>query len=262
MFDFRSLFDLRGRRALVIGAGRGIGHAGAHALAQYGAEVICADRDAGSAKNTAGEIVANGGESRSLHIDIADEASVRAAVADVGNPDILVSSAAIDVRKRLLDVSDAEFDDVVDVNLRGPFRLMRAFGGAMAERGSGSIILFSSVRAQVVEPGRGVYAATKAGTLQLVRALASELGPRGVRVNALTPGPVSTPLNAEVKNNEIWNRAYADKTALRRWQELREVVGGLVFLASDASTYVTGSYFLMDGGWTAVDGRFDPALSS
>jgi NAD(P)-dependent dehydrogenase (short-subunit alcohol dehydrogenase family) len=146
------------------------------------------------------------------------------------------------------------------LNLRGTFLLLRDVGRVMAEQGRGSIIVFSSIRAQVVEPGQGVYAATKAGVVQLVRALAAELGPRGVRANAIAPGVVETPLTAQIKNHPEWHQAYAQKGALQRWAQPSELVGAVVYLASDASSYVTGSLFFVDGGWTAVDGRFTPPL--
>jgi NAD(P)-dependent dehydrogenase (short-subunit alcohol dehydrogenase family) len=130
----------------------------------------------------------------------------------------------------------------------------------MAARGRGSIVAFSSVRAQVVEPGQGVYAATKAGTLQMIRALAAELGTSGVRLNAVAPGVVETPLTKQIIENEAWYRAYADKSMLKRWASPAEMAGAVVFLCSDASSYVTGSYLLVDGGWTAADGRFTPPL--
>jgi NAD(P)-dependent dehydrogenase (short-subunit alcohol dehydrogenase family) len=112
----------------------------------------------------------------------------------------------------------------------------------------------------VVEPGQGVYAATKAGVVQLVKTLASELGTSGVRVNAIAPGVVDTPFTAALKARSDWAQAYADKTALRRWARPEELAGAVVFLASDASSYVTGTELFVDGGWTSVDGRFDPPL--
>jgi NAD(P)-dependent dehydrogenase (short-subunit alcohol dehydrogenase family) len=130
----------------------------------------------------------------------------------------------------------------------------------MAERGSGSIIAFSSIRAQVVEPGQGVYAATKAGTVQMFRALAAELGTRGVRVNVVAPGVVETPLTAQIKDYPEWYEAYAEKSILGRWAKPHELAGAVVYLASEASSYVTGSFMLVDGGWTAADGRFAPPL--
>ncbi|MCP4429012.1 MAG: SDR family oxidoreductase, partial [Chloroflexi bacterium] len=145
-------------------------------------------------------------------------------------------------------------------NLKGTFLLMKAVATGMAARGRGSIIIFSSIRAEVVEPGQAVYAATKAGARQLVRTLAAELGTQGVRVNAVAPGVVETPLTQQIKNHPDWYQAYADKSALKRWAQPHELVGAVVYLASDASSFVTGSIMFVDGGWTAVDGRFAPPL--
>ena len=260
MFDYRSLFDLSGKKALVVGAGRGIGEAGAQGLAAFGAEVFCADVDDEAAEETAREIQSQDGKAEAFALDITNSNSVRAAVESVGVPDVLVSTPSINVRKPLLEITDEEFDRVVGLNLKGTFRLIREFGRGMAERGSGSIIAFSSIRAQVVEPGQGVYAATKSGTVQMLRALAAELGPRGVRVNAIAPGTVETPLTAQMKESPDWYDAYANKSILGRWAEPREMVGMIVYLASDASSYVTGAFMLVDGGWTAADGRFTPPL--
>jgi NAD(P)-dependent dehydrogenase (short-subunit alcohol dehydrogenase family) len=130
----------------------------------------------------------------------------------------------------------------------------------MAERGRGSVIVLSSIRGQVVEPGQSVYAATKAGVVQLARTLAAELGDRGVRANAVAPGVVETPLTRQIKDHRKWYEAYAAKSALRRWAQPSEIAGAVVFLASDAASFVTGACLYVDGGWTAIDGRFDPPL--
>ena len=260
MFDYRSIFDLNGKTALVVGAGRGIGEAGAHGLAAFGARVFCADVDVGAARETAGEIKEQGWEAETLELDVLDAESVRAAVERVGAPDVMVSTPSINIRKPLLEITDEEFDWVIDLNLKGTFRLIREFGRGMAERGSGSIIAFSSIRAQTVEPGQGVYAATKAGTVQMLRALAAELGTSGVRVNAIAPGIVETPLTAQIKDSPDWYDAYAQKSILGRWAKPYEIVGAIVYLASEASSYVTGAFVLVDGGWTAADGRYVPPL--
>jgi NAD(P)-dependent dehydrogenase (short-subunit alcohol dehydrogenase family) len=260
MFDYRSMFDLTGKSALVVGAGSGIGEASAQGLAAFGASVVCADMDAQAAQNTAGEISSEGGKAEALELDMTDPGSVDAAVERVGPPDVLVSTPSVNVRKPVLEITDEEFDKIIELNLKGTFRLIRDFGRGMAERGSGSIIAFSSIRGQVVEPGQGIYAATKAGTVQMLRALASEVGPRGVRVNAIAPGIVETPLTAQIKDSPDWYDSYAAKSILGRWAQPHEMVGMVVYLASEASSYVTGGFMFVDGGWTAADGRFTPPL--
>ena len=165
MFDYSKMFDLSGRRALVIGGASGIGQASALGLAAHGAEVVVADVNVALAEETVHEINKGGGKGAAMKIDMRDKAIIEAVAQSLGALDALVVTPSINVRKPLLDLTDDEFDRVVDLNLKGVFRVLRAFAPPMAARGKGSIVAFSSVRAQVVEPGQGVYAATKAGTL-------------------------------------------------------------------------------------------------
>jgi NAD(P)-dependent dehydrogenase (short-subunit alcohol dehydrogenase family) len=256
----RSIFDLDGRRAIVIGAGGGIGSSVAHGLAAFGAEVVCADVDLASAEKTAHQVRELAGTAWSVPIDVTSQASVSSVFNELESVDIAVLTAATNVRKRLLDMTLEEFRRVEALNLEGTFLVLRECGAKMAKKGRGSIVVFSSIRAQVVEPGQGVYAATKAGVLQLVRTLAAELGTEGVRVNAIAPGVVETALTAPIKADPDWYNAYAQKSVLGRWAQPDELVGATVFLASDASSYVTGSFLTVDGGWLAADGRFIPKL--
>lgn len=254
--DYTSLFRLDGRSAVVVGAGSGIGRESALALAAHGASVVCADRDRAAAEAT----VALGAGLTAYELDVLEPDAVARAADELGAVDVLVFTAATNVRKRVLDYTGEEFDRVVGLNLRAAFDLVRAFGRGMAERGRGSIIGFSSIRAVTVEPGQGVYAATKAGLVQLLRAAAAELGPSGVRVNAIAPGIVDTPLTAQIRADAQWSAAYASKSALGRWSMPQELAGAVVYLASDASSFVTGTQLFVDGGWTAVDGRFTPPM--
>jgi NAD(P)-dependent dehydrogenase (short-subunit alcohol dehydrogenase family) len=258
--DYRNLFDLSGRTALVIGAGSGIGAAVAEGLADAGATVTCADLALPQAQATRERLAGKGHTAHAAAIDITDEASVEAAFGALPVLDVMVCTPAMNVRKPLLDTTAAEFERVVNLNLKGSFLAMRAAGRRMAAQGRGSIILFSSIRSLTVEPGQGVYAATKAGTLQMIRALAAELGPKGVRANAIAPGVVETPLTAPIKAQPDWYQAYAQKSALGRWAQPSEMVGPAIYLASDAASFVTGTLTVVDGGWTAVDGRFTPPL--
>ncbi len=259
--EYRSLFDLSDKRAVVIGAASGIGEAAAQALAAHGADVLCADLNAERAGEVAEAIVAQGGRASSAPADITDADSIEALFsADGDDIEIMVCTPSINVRKRLLDMTAEEFSRVVDLNLKGTFNALRVAGRHMADQGRGSIIVLSSVRSQTVEPGQGVYAATKAGTLLMVKTLAAELGPKGVRVNAVGPGVVETPLTAPIKADPEWYRAYSDISALGRWSSPAEQTGAIVYLASDAASFVTGTILFVDGGWTAVDGRFEPPL--
>jgi len=253
--EYGDLFRLDGRTALVVGAGSGIGAAVAEGLAAFGAHVHCADARFDAAEATAKAL---GGPAVALALDLLDPAAVEDAARSLAAPDILVTTPSVNVRKRIVDYADDELDRVVDLNVKGTFRLCRSFGRTMAAAGRGSMIGFSSVRSQTTEPGQGAYSATKAATVMLFKTLAAELGPFGVRANTIAPGVVETPLTAQIKAQPAWYAAYADKAILKRWAQASEMVGAAVFLASDAASYVTGTTIFVDGGWTAADGRYEP----
>ncbi len=256
------MFRLDGKTVAVIGAGSGIGEAVAIGVAQQGGHVICLDLNAEGAAATAAVVTRAGGSADSGAVDITNLTSVRDALANAlhhrKNLDGLVCTPAINVRKPILKYTGDEFDRVVSVNLRGNFNVLQAAGQLMTAQRSGSIVLFSSIRSLVTEPGQSVYSMTKAGIVQLVRTAATEWGAQGVRVNAVGPGVIETPLTAPIKANPDWYQAYADKTPMKRWAKAEEMAGPTVFLLSDAASYVTGTILFADGGWLANDGRFTP----
>ena len=252
------LFDLSGKTAAIIGGGSGIGEAVAIGAAKQGAGVVVLDANGAAARAVAARIP--GADAAAL--DIGDAASVNAALdaiaRDRGRVDIVICTPSINVRKPILQFTGEDFDRIVAVNLKGNFNVLQAAGRVMTAQRGGSIVMCSSIRAQVVEPGQSVYAMTKAGIVQLVRAGADEFGPYNVRVNAMAPGVVETPLTAPIRANSAWYAAYADKSALKRWARADEMVGPTLFLVSDAASYVTGTILFADGGWTAIDGRYTP----
>jgi NAD(P)-dependent dehydrogenase (short-subunit alcohol dehydrogenase family) len=256
------MFRLDGKTVVVIGAGSGIGHAVAGGVAQQGGHVICMDVNGESAAATAAEIVQFGGTADHCAVDITNITSVRDAMVNSihgrSSFDGLVCTPAVNVRKSIIKYTLEEFDQVVSVNLRGNFIVLQAAGQLMVHQGSGSIVLFSSIRSLVTEPGQSVYSMTKAGIVQLVRTAATEWGEKGVRVNAVGPGVIETPLTAPIKAQPEWYQAYADKTPMKRWAKAEEMAGPTVFLLSDAASYVTGTILFADGGWLANDGRFTP----
>lgn len=255
-------FDLEGRVAAIVGAGSGIGEAVARGAGALGARVACLDVDTGKAEAVAAAIGEAGGSASSGGVDIRDGSAVAACFEGLkkehGSLDVVICTPSINVRKKILDYSEEEFARVIDVNLKGNFNVLQAAGRVMTAQGSGSIVLFSSIRSQVIEPGQAVYASTKAGIAQLARTAAAEFAPHGVRVNALAPGVVDTPLTAPIKAQKEWYDAYSAKSILNRWASPEEIARPTLFLASDAASYMTGAVLFVDGGWLAADGRFTP----
>lgn len=256
------MFRLDGKAIVVIGAGSGIGEAVARGVARQGGTALCWDVRGEAAEATAATIRDGGGTAEGAAVDITDESGLTAALEGaaktLGRLDGLVCTPAVNVRKSILKYSGEEFDRVVRVNLRGSFNVLMAAGRIMTTQRSGSIVLFSSIRSLVTEPGQAVYSMTKAGIVQLARTAATEWAEYGVRVNAIGPGVIETPLTAPIKAVPEWYDAYANKTPMRRWASADEMAGPTVFLLSDAASYVTGTILFADGGWLAADGRFSP----
>ena len=251
---------LSGKVALVTGAGRGIGQAIALAFAREGAKVAVADIDPGTAQATARRI--GRAKARALQMDVADSGSVRDGFDAIdrswGRIDVAVTNAAVEPIVPFLELSEATWDRIIDVNLKGTFLVAQAAARRMARRRRGVIITLSSVNAEVARPESAAYAATKGGVRQLTKAMAIALAPHGIRVNAIGPGTVVTGLTRHLLKNRRWRDAVYARTPMQRVAEPREIAEVAVFLASDASSYMTGSTVYVDGGRLALNGLMPP----
>jgi len=256
--DYRKLFDLTGKTAVVLGAASGIGKSSAEALAALGAQVLCADRTAEDAEATALGIRAQGGVASAAACDAASSSDVAALAARATDTfarvDIAVTTPGLNIRKTILDYTGEDLDRVINLNIKGTVYFFQAFGRIMVSQKGGSLIACSSVRAVTIEPGLGVYGATKAAIGLLVKGFASEVGRFGVRVNAIAPSIAETALTGPFKQRPDIYNLYAGHTVFNRWSSADEVATAVAYLASDAASYVSGSTLFVDGGWTAVDG--------
>jgi NAD(P)-dependent dehydrogenase (short-subunit alcohol dehydrogenase family) len=249
------LFRLEGRSALVTGGSRGLGRVMAEALAEAGASVCLTSRSLDSARQAAAEIASDTGR-RVVGIagEVTTAESVERLAEDArrfGHVDILVNNAGVNIRGNASELSELDWDTVLDTNLKGVFLVSRAFGPAMCERGWGRVISLSSMLATIALAGRAPYASSKAGVVSLTRVLALEWARAGVTVNAICPGPFATEMNRQLLNDPAKYEAFVQKLPLGRWGELHEIKGIVVFLASEASSFMTGAALALDGGWTA-----------
>ena len=248
-------FDLNGQVALITGASKGIGYGMAKAVAHAGARVAVAARDRDALERLAGEIRAEGGEALPVQMEMRDVSQIRAAVQQVhdhfGQLDILVNNAGLGANHPALDVTEADWDEMMDVNLKGLFFCAQAAGRLMLKRGYGRIINMSSQASVVGIRDHAVYCTTKGGVNQLTRVLALEWSAQGVTVNAVGPTFIYTPGTAERLDQPAYLAGVLNRLPIQRVGTIADVAGAVIYLASPAAGLVTGHILLVDGGWTA-----------
>jgi NAD(P)-dependent dehydrogenase (short-subunit alcohol dehydrogenase family) len=247
-----SLFDLSGRVALVTGGSKGLGKAMSRAFAEAGADVVIASRHEEELKAALAEI-RSGTEVRGTYV-VADmsrrseaDRLAKAALAEFGRVDILVNNAGSNVPEEIDKITDANWDRIVELNLSSCMALTRALVPQMKSRKWGRVIHISSIMGLASKAGRDAYSATKSALIGLARASALELGPFGITVNCLAPGPFLTDLPGQLLSAEE-KAVFARRTALGRWGDPRELAGPALLLASDAGSYITGETLVVDGG--------------
>ncbi|WP_420549344.1 SDR family NAD(P)-dependent oxidoreductase [Curvivirga sp.] len=249
-------FSLLGKTAVITGGSRGIGKAIAEEFLKHGANIAIASRSQPSLSKVADELKHYDADISTHSVDVSDSAAVEFFKDDVlsthGKVDILVNNAGISpVYMSTERINEEDWKKLVDVNLGGVFNCSKTFGLAMLENQSGSIINISSIAGHVGLAKQAAYAATKGGVEQLTKGMALDWAKKGIRVNAIAYGFVETDLTQGLRAHETLSKRLLDKTPMGRFARLEETTGAAVFLASDASSYVTGSSIIVDGGWTA-----------
>ena len=249
-------FDLRGKVAIVTGAGSGIGRASALALARNGAAIVANYfKNEKGAAETVADIQLMRRNALMVCADVTKRAQVAQMIVDTlenfGRIDILVNNAGVNIRKPVEEFDEASWDLVQETNLKAPFLCSRAVAGYMKEQRYGRVINMASMIALVALPERSAYCSSKGGLIQLTRVLALEWAPYNITVNALCPGPFATEMNIPIMNNPQANLFFLDHIPLGRWGQPEELGGAIVFLASHASSFMTGAALVIDGGWTA-----------
>ncbi len=245
-------FRLDDKRALVAGASSGIGLACAVALAEAGAHVVVAARRAEALDALVDEMTAAGMSAEAVALDITDLAATQKAVADLGPFDVLVNSAGLAIHSQALETQEADYDTVTDLNVKAAYFLTREVAKGLIEAGKpGSLINISSQMAKVGGPDRAVYAATKHAVEGFTKSMAIEWGPKGIRINTICPTFILTDLSRVTFENPERAAWIKEKIKLGRPGEVEDIMGAVVFLASDASALITGTGLLVDGGWTA-----------
>jgi NAD(P)-dependent dehydrogenase (short-subunit alcohol dehydrogenase family) len=245
-------FRLDGKRALVTGAGRGIGLAAAASLAQAGADVTLVSRTKSEIEAAANDIRAKGGKASAAALDVTDIEAVRAFVAKAEPFDILVNNAGSNRPAPFVEVKVEDFDVILNLNVRSAFFVAQAVARRLVEaKQPGSIIHMSSQMGHVGGARRSVYCTSKHAMEGFNKAMAIELAPHGIRVNALAPTFIETPMTRPFFQDETFRRSVLDKIKLGRLGQVEDLMGAIVFLASDASALMTGTSLVVDGGWTA-----------
>jgi NAD(P)-dependent dehydrogenase (short-subunit alcohol dehydrogenase family) len=245
-------FDLTGKVAIVTGASRGLGQTFARALARAGADLVITSRTLDSLKPFHEEVEALGRRAVSLELDVRRENSIQSMVSEAAKAypriDILVNNAGCNVRKKAVDVTWDDWNLILDTNLRGAFFVAQAVARLMIPNARGRIINIGSLTSVTGSAGLGPYGASRGGIRQLTMSLADDWGPHGITVNCLAPGWFKTDQNKVMYEDPAWVDYLVDRIPLRRPGQPRDLEGPIVFLASDASEYVTGQTLLVDGG--------------
>jgi 2-deoxy-D-gluconate 3-dehydrogenase len=252
--QYRDLFNLQGKSAVVTGASGGIGRAIAMALASFGADILAAGRNVEKTGETVQMVKTAGRNGVPFRLEITSRTSaeemVEAAMKEFGRIDILVNSAGMNIRKEVLEITDEDWDPVLDVNLKGVLYCCQAVGRIMVQQRGGKIINISSISSKLGHPARAAYAASKGGLIQLTKVMATEWAPYKICVNAISPAAVDTPFIDGLKRNRHRLDRELERIPLGRIGTPEDVAGAAVFFASGAADFITGHNLFIDGGRT------------